>query len=416
MRFKLSSIVKPIIVVLLIGVGVFGQYRYRLVERYFGKYVDGQKITSSASLAEIFGENGEVSQSQMAHFWQAWQLLEQNYLETDKLNPTDMIDGAVRGLTSSLGDPYTAYLPPEENQRSGEDLAGSFSGVGIELGYVDQVLAVVAPLKDSPAEEAGLEAGDLILKVEDPIRNFAEETTDWSLEKAVQEIRGPEGSMVIFTILRPDEKNEPFQVKVRRGEIVVKSAELEFVDVGGREFAHLMLHRFGGRTNGEWDGLVQQILGRQDLAGIVLDMRGNPGGFFDGAIDVASEFIPSGLIVTQQGKYQSQDFNARGNARLANFHLVVLVNRGSASASEIVAGALRDRLGTELIGEKTFGKGTVQDRVELVNGGGLHITIARWLLPGGSWIHHEGLVPDVEIKDNPETEADEQLLKAIESL
>lgn len=412
----MSSIVKPIIVVLLIGVGVFGQYRYRLVERYFGKYVDGQKITSSASLAEIFGENGEVSQSQMAHFWQAWQLLEQNYLETDKLNPTDMIDGAVRGLTSSLGDPYTAYLPPEENQRSGEDLAGSFSGVGIELGYVDQVLAVVAPLKDSPAEEAGLEAGDLILKVEDPIRNFAEETTDWSLEKAVQEIRGPEGSMVIFTILRPDEKNEPFQVKVRRGEIVVKSAELEFVDVGGREFAHLMLHRFGGRTNGEWDGLVQQILGRQDLAGIVLDMRGNPGGFFDGAIDVASEFIPSGLIVTQQGKYQSQDFNARGNARLANFHLVVLVNRGSASASEIVAGALRDRLGTELIGEKTFGKGTVQDRVELVNGGGLHITIARWLLPGGSWIHHEGLVPDVEIKDNPETEADEQLLKAIESL
>ena len=360
--------------------------------------------------------NGQDEKPDLTNFWETWQYLEQDFLEPEKLDNATMVDGAISGLAASLGDPYTMYLPPKDNQRSGEDLAGSFYGVGIELGYIESTLAVVAPLKDSPAELAGVKSGDLILKVTDLERDFDEETTGWSLTRAVDEIRGPLGSTVTLTLFRPGESSEPFEASIIRGEIVVKSSELEFVELGGKSVAQIKLYRFGERTNGEWDKIVNQILVSEDLDGVVLDMRSNPGGFFDGAIDVASEFIKSGTVVSQKGKYTQQDFSARGGARLSHLPVVVLVNRGSASASEIVAGALRDQLGAKLVGERTFGKGTVQDRRKLSNGGGLHITIARWLLPGGSWIHKEGLEVDVEAKDNPDTKQDEVLLEAVRTL
>ena len=409
-------IFKLVTSLLLIGVGMFGQYRYHLVEKYLEDRLNlaSDETTPLSGVVSFSSQSG--NQPDLTNFWQTWGYLENDFLETEKLDQTTMIDGAIKGLTSSLGDPYTMYLPPKEYQRSGEDLAGSFYGVGIELGYIDQTLAAIAPLPDSPADLAGVKAGDLILKVTDKARDFDEETTDWSLNRAVDEIRGPLGSTVTLTLYRPEESAEPFEVSIIRGEIVVKSSELEFVEALGKTVAHIKLYRFGERTNGEWDAIVNQILAYPNLNGVVLDMRSNPGGFFDGAIDVASEFISSGTVVTQKGKYISQDFTAKGQARLANLPVVVLVNRGSASASEIVAGALRDRLGAKLIGEKTFGKGTVQDLRELPNGGGLHITIARWLLPGGNWIHDTGLEVDNEIKDNPETERDEVLWEAIRVL
>ncbi|MFH2021978.1 MAG: S41 family peptidase [Patescibacteria group bacterium] len=402
--------------VLLVGVGMFGQYRYHLIEKHLEERWHLSTEPASPLSGVLSASNQPGSQPDLSNFWQTWGYLENDFLETEKLDQTTMVDGAIRGLTSSLGDPYTMYLPPKEFQRSGEDLAGSFYGVGIELGYIDQTLAVVAPLKDSPAELAGVKAGDLILKVTDKARDFDEETTDWSLNRAVNEIRGPLGSIVTLTLFRPGESTEPFEISITRGEIVVQSSEVEFVEALGKTVAHIKLYRFGERTNGEWDKIVNQILAHPDLDGVVLDMRGNPGGFFDGAIDVASEFIGSGTVVSQKGKYTNQDFSAKGQVRLVNIPVVVLVNRGSASASEIVAGALRDRLGAKLVGEKTFGKGTVQDLRELPNGGGLHITIARWLLPGGSWIHETGLEVDVEAQDNPDTTQDEVLLEAVKTL
>ncbi len=354
----------------------------------------------------------------LTQFWQVWSLLEQDYLDSSKLDTAKMVEGATKGLASSLGDDYTMYLSPEENKRSGEDLAGTFSGVGIELGYRDGILAAVAPLKDSPAAKAGVQAGDLILRVKDPARDFDEPTDAWSLEKAIDEIRGPKGSTVILTLYREDNGNKPFEVEIVRDDVVVKSAEVEFVPVSGGEVAHLTLSRFGGHTDEEWEDIVQQISQRQPpVKGIVLDMRNNPGGFFDGAIRVASDFISGGTVVSQQGKLETEKYSTTGRARLLNIPLVALVNKGSASASEIVAGALRDRLGTKLVGEQTFGKGTVQDRRELENGGGLHVTIARWLLPEGSSIQDEGLPVDVEAEDDVETEdVDEALNVAIEEL
>jgi carboxyl-terminal processing protease len=350
-------------------------------------------------------------------FWEVWSLLEQDYLEPEKLDAEKMVDGAIGGMTAALGDPYTVYLPPEDNQRNGEDLAGLFYGVGIELGYIDETLAVVAPLEDSPAAKAGVLAGDLILHVKDEKKGLDEDTAGWSLDEAVNHIRGGKGEVVTLTLFRQNNGQEPFNVDIVRDEIIVKSVTLEFVDYGGKRVAHLKLMKFGERTKDEWDIAVDQILAEQDtIDGIVLDMRNNPGGFFDVSIDLAGDFFRTGIVVSQKGKVQTQDFNAKGQARLANIPLIVLVNRGSASASEIVAGALKDNLGAKLVGEKTFGKGTVQDRRELSNGGGLHITIGRWLMPKGEWIHEEGIAVDVEIKDNPDTEQDEVLQRGIEEL
>lgn len=351
-------------------------------------------------------------------FWEVWGLLERDYLDHDKLDATKMVDGAISGLAGSLDDPYTMYLSAEDNERSSEDLAGKFYGVGIELGYIDQVLAVVSPLKDSPADKAGIKPGDLIIHVKDDAANLNADTAGWSLSEAVNHIRGKKGTAIQLTLVRKDHNdNKPFDVSLTRDEIIVKSVTLEFAEYAGKRVAHLSLSKFGERTMDEWDVAVAEILKqRSNIKGIVLDMRNNPGGFFDTSIEVASDFIKSDVVVTQKSKLRSEDYESTGSFRLGGIPLVILVNRGSASASEIVAGALRDDLQVKLVGEKTFGKGTVQDRRDLSNGGGLHITVGRWLLPKGSWIHKEGIPVDIEIKDNPDTKEDEVLQKGIEIL
>lgn len=420
MKKGLSISARLIVAVLLIALGSVIQYRFLLWE----------KIDLIARPGSVISEKFQTDKSanykqktvdpesiDLTYFWEAWSHLQTDYLKSEEMDEAKMVDGATQGMVAALGDPYTMYLPPEDNRRSGEDLAGTFFGVGIELGYKEGILAVMAPLPGTPAEQAGVKAGDLILKVKDPGIEFEEETSGWSLQEAVNHIRGPKGSVVTLTLYRDDNGAEPFNVELRRDEILVNSVEIEFVEQGGQEYAHLKLIRFGERTMEEWNEAVKQISAKKsNLGGIVLDVRNDPGGFFDVAIDIASDFIRNGVVVSQKGKYSSKDYTSRGTARLADLPLVVLVNGGSASASEIVAGALRDQLGTKLVGEQTFGKGSVQDRRELSNGGGLHITISRWLLPGGSWIDDKGMSVDIEVEDNPETEQDEVLLKGIESL
>ena len=238
-------------------------------------------------------------------FWEVWGYLERDYLEPEKLDAEQMVDGAIAGMTASLGDPYTVYLPPEENQRSAEDLAGSFYGVGIELGYIDGTLAVVAPLPDSPAEKAGVLAGDLILHVKDEKKGLDEDTTGWSLDEAVNKIRGGKNDIVSLTLFRPDSGRDPFVVDVARDEIIIKSAQLEFVESAGKRVAHIKLSKFGERTQSEWDQIVSQVTAEKNqLTGIALDMRNNPGGFFDVSIDLAGDFFRNGIVVSQQGKVE----------------------------------------------------------------------------------------------------------------
>lgn len=343
-------------------------------------------------------------------FWKVWDLLEQRYLEPNDFNINKMVDGAVSGLVSALDDPYTMYLPAETKKISEEDLAGSFYGIGVELGYKDKTLAVVAPINDGPAAKLGVQAGDYIMHVKDEKNDVDEDSYDWTLEKAQSVLRGKKGDKVTVSFLRDGYNNNlPFEVEITRDEIVIDSVELEFLEgESGQRYALLTLSRFGERTTQEWNEAAAQIAAQKNqLTGVILDLRNNPGGYFSEAIHVASEFIPKGVIVTQKGRYNSQDFNASGKGQLYNLPLVVLINQGSASSSEIVAGALRDQLGSKLIGEKTFGKGLVQERIDLDSGGGLNVTIAKWMMPAGGWIQDAGLEPDIEATNDAATEVDE---------
>lgn len=413
MRLPSSALRNLIVGGLLFSLGGVIGYRF---QQPVNNSSEGNKLLPIFKLQNIAAP-GQYQDVDFAQFWKVWQILDRDYLDPQKLDQVKMVNGAIAGMTSALGDPYTMYLPPVEQKRTTEDLKGAFYGVGIQLGYVDSTLAVVAPLKGNPAEAAGVKAGDLILHVKDVSKKLDEDTTGWSLPDAVDKIRGEKGTTVTLTLFRKDNGQKPFVVDLKRDEILVPSVELAFVENNGKRVAHVSLSRFGDRTKAELDDIVSKILvEKPKLAGIVLDLRNNPGGYFDAAIDVAGEFVKDGVVVSEKGKTDQKDFRAKGLARLANIPVILVVNKGSASASEILAGALKDLRGTKLVGEKTFGKGTVQDARQLENGAGLHVTVARWLLPKGEWIHETGIPVDIEVKDDPDTEGDEVLNKAIDSL
>ena len=382
---------------------------------YFGTgKINAQSVTGLTKVVTNTQQPIDYEEVDFSLFWEVWRKLERDYLDPKAIDQEKMVYGAIQGMVSALDDPYTVFLPPVQQQRTTEDLSGAFEGVGIQLGYIDSQLAVVAPLKGMPAEAAGVQAGDYILNIKDEAKDLDIDTLGMSLPEAVDYIRGRHDMPVTLTLYREGEQ-QSFDVTIKRDTIVIPSVELEFLDDpdGQGQLAHLTLSRFGDRTESEWLESVEKILANRP-DGVVLDLRNNPGGYLNGAVFVSSEFIPSGLVVTQQGRLNSKQFNVNRRGQLTDIPVVLLVNRGSASASEIVAGALRDRLGATIVGTRTFGKGTVQSAEELRNNTGVHITTARWLLPGGSWIHEEGIEPDIEATNSAETvDVDEQLEAAL---
>ena len=357
-------------------------------------------------------------------FWEVWDRLEDSYLDENAIDYSKMVEGAISGMVASLGDPYTVFLPSEENKKSKDDLAGSFEGVGMQLGYKDSKVVVVAPLKGTPADEAGVKAGDLISHVKDEKKGIDQEIDSMPLPEVVNIIRGPKGAPITITFIR---EGESLEITITRGTIIISSVEVDFIDtkdakVGGKVVAHLKLSRFGDRTDQEWQNVINQIVqkkGSGQLAGVVLDLRNNPGGYLQGAVYIASEFISQGVVVQQEKAADggTETFSVNRKGRLTDVPLVILVNQGSASASEIVAGALSESKQAEIVGEKTFGKGTIQEAEDLSAGSGLHITIARWLLPSGKNIDKEGIIPDYEVAmDEADQSKDPQLDKAIEVL
>ncbi len=347
-------------------------------------------------------------------FWDTWEKLEEKFVDKKRLDPQKMFYGAIKGMVASVDDPYTFFLTPEENKLSKDDLEGKFEGIGAQLGLKNGRIVVIAPLKKSPAEKAGVKAGDAILKVD------GKSTEKWTLFEAVSKIRGEKGTKVILTLER-DEKE--IDAEIIRDEINVPSVELEVK----RGVAILKLARFGDDTTKEWDKAISQIARQwkgKTVKAMILDLRDNPGGYLDGSVYIASEFIAEGKLVVKQeynnGTYEEHKVKRGG--MLLDIPLVVLINKGSASASEIVAGALRDYKRAKLIGEKTFGKGSIQEALDLKKGAGLHVTIAKWILPNGDWINDKGVEPTIKI-ENPTDEkntitpqSDKQLEKAIEDL
>ena len=347
-------------------------------------------------------------------FWDVWDRLEGSYYDKSKIKESEMVYGAIKGMVSSLGDPYTVFFTPGENRIVQEDLNGNFEGVGIQLDFKDSVLTVVSPLPDTPAEKAGVKAGDQIIKITDIGKRVEKGTSGMSLQEAVALIRGERGTKVTLTLVR-EEVTEPFDVDIARGSINVASIKLEFVGDRG-EIAHIKVLKFSGETRSEWQSAVNEIISR-NVKGLILDLRNNPGGYLMGAVDIASEFVSDGTVVIEEwSDGKRQEYPVYGNGKLYKVPLVVLVNEGSASASEILAGAISDHKRGKIVGTVTFGKGTIQEPQELTSGSGLHLTISKWLTPNGSWLNGIGLEPDVIIEDNEETSIDEELAKAIELL
>ena len=356
-------------------------------------------------------------------FWEAWDKVENKFVEKDKLKPEKMFYGAIKGMVASLEDPHTYFLTPEENKQSKDDLEGKFEGIGAQLGLKDNRVVIIAPLKNSPAEKAGARAGDYITHVD------GESIQGWTLLQAVKKIRGPKGTKVVLGLER---KGEEVEVEIIRNEIIINSVELEYEtrkDCNNNcdQIAHLKLIQFGENTNNEWDKAINKIVEKwknKEIKGLVLDLRDNPGGYLQSSVYLASEFLPQGKLVVRQESTDSdiKDYNVTRNGKLLDIPLIILINKGSASASEIMAGALRDNKGTKLIGEQSFGKGSVQEAFDLKKGAGIHVTVSKWILPNGDWINKKGIKPDIIIENEIEEgntitkETDKQLEKAIEEV
>ena len=355
-----------------------------------------------------------------------------DYYDKSKVDTRKMLYGAISGMLGSLDDPYTSFFPPKQNDAFKTQMAGEFSGIGAELGTENNRIIVISPLDSSPAMKAGIKSGDAILKVND------DDTTGWTLAQAVDKIRGPKGTPINLTIQHEKEKTAKV-VKVVRDTIKIDSVTSWVKPVtcdgtnckpdpnckGCASVAYLRISQFGDRTNDEWvsntNKIVAEMKKNKNIKGVVLDLRNNPGGYLTDAVFIASEFIDSGVVVKQEdGAGQIMEMSVSRQGELLDTPLVVLINKGSASASEIVSGALRDHGRATLVGDNSFGKGTVQQAIDVDDGASIHLSVAKWLTPNGTWVHHKGLKPDVSVSfDQKKSEGqmlDNQLQTAISTL
>lgn len=364
-------------------------------------YSDEAKIAASATSSD---ENFDFNL-----YWEVWETLKQNYVDKVKIKDKELFYGSLRGLAQSLDDPYTVFMDPKAAQEFSNDLAGTFEGIGMEVGMRNDIITVIAPLDGMPAQKAGLRAGDKVYAV-DGIT-----TVGLTVDQVVKKIRGKKGTQVTLTILR-SANEKPIDIKVTRDVIVVKSIKTEMRKDG---IFVIKISNFNDDTLGLFNVAVNEAL-LKNPKGIIVDLRNNPGGYLDTAVALASEWVEAGPVVAEQfsGNVRNE-YPSNGRARLKNFPTVVLVNGGSASASEILAGALRDYKKATLVGEQTYGKGSVQTIRDLSDGSALKVTVAKWLTPAGDFINDKGIKPEVEVKSTQadiDKNIDPQLNKALEIL
>lgn len=398
------------LIILIFGSGYrFGQYRSQAV---------GLSETGANAITVT------PSNVDLGLFWKVWNNLKIKYVDQSKVKQQDMIYGAIKGMVASIGDPYTYFLTPKENQSSKDDLGGLYEGIGAQLGMKEGIIIVVAPLKNSPAERAGIKAGDIILAIN------GESTKGMSLTTAVSKIRGQKNTDAKLKIFR-DQKEE-IELAIKREAIKVDSVELSYKKAADcqnncPEVAYIKVSQFGDTSNSEWDIAVKQVAKlwqKKEIRGLVLDLRSNPGGYLESAVYLASEFLPAGKLVVRQeyADKSGKDYLSVRSGELQTIPLTILIDQGSASASEILSGALRDYQKGLLIGQKSFGKGSVQEAMDLSEGAGLHVTIAKWILPKGDWINGKGIEPKIKIENKVKEgntitdETDLQLQRAISEL
>ena len=376
-----------------------------------GVYVGYSQRPAIDQVTSLYNkETAKPAEVDFSSFWKAWALIEEKYVGNNGLDRQSMVYGAISGMVAALDDPYTVFFPPVEKELFESEVEGKFEGIGAEIGMRKGILTVVSPLTGSPAAAAGLLPGDKILQVDDT------PTADLTLDEAVRHIRGDKGTEVALTILR-DIEDKTRVIKVTRDTIRIPILDTEKKD-GGIFVIHL--YNFSEDAPLEFRKALQEMSGSGSNK-LILDLRNNPGGFLDGAVDIASWFLESGKVVAREafGDGTEIEHRSRGYNTLADISVIVLVNNGSASASEILAGALRDQRGIKLVGTKTYGKGSVQELVGVTEETSLKVTIARWLTPSGVSLSENGLDPDMVVEMTPEdmeNMRDPQIDRALEIL
>ncbi len=410
-RTKHSSFKKIIIILIIISASFYGGMIFSKKSEIDERLVNKETVFVGDVLNkyEDYKKENASSDVDFDLFWEVWDAIKEKYADADELKDKEMFYGALRGLAASTGDPYTVFMNPVISKEFSDDLKGTFEGIGAEIGIKGNVLTIIAPLTDMPAQKEGLRSGDKVLKINN------EDTTGITLDEAVNKIRGPKGTEVTLNIWR-ESFEEPKDFTITRGKIIVKSVKWEMKndDIMLIEISH-----FNSDTKELFSRAVQDVV-KEEPQGIILDLRNNPGGYLQTAIDVASEWIENEIVVVEEfSEDNKNEYLSRGRARLKDYPTVILVNQGSASASEIVAGALQDYEKAEIVGMQTFGKGSVQELVELSNGSSIKITVAKWLTPEGTNISEEGIAPDEELeltKEDYENNLDPQMDKAVEIL
>jgi carboxyl-terminal processing protease len=374
----------------------------------------GQKVNNLniVSLIDSTSSSSKVENVNMDAFWQVWKLLDEKFVSKKGgiITTDEKIWGAIQGLTNAYGDPYTVFMPPSESKMFNSDISGNFEGVGMEIGIKDGVLTVISPLKGTPALKAGIKTGDVIISIN------GSSTDSMSVDKAVEIIRGKAGTEVTLKILREGEKDY-LTIKVVRETINIPTIDTEIKN----DVFIIRLYNFYANSPDLFkDALRKFILSGK--AKLIIDLRGNPGGYLDAAVDMASYFLPLGKTIVIEdfgGKADNIVYRSKGYYLFnENLKLAILINKGSASASEILAGAFRDNGLAKLVGETSFGKGSVQELLSVTSNTSLKVTVAKWFTPNGTSISDEGLKPDYEVsnaKNNPKN-LDLQELKAIEIL
>ena len=401
-----TSAIIIIIALLSFVVGIFIGTTQKQAQELASQFTSGLDGTALGGVAAV------PQDLNFKLFWEVWQKVKVDAVDHN-VTDQDLFYGAVRGVVGALKDPYSVFFTPDETKKFNEELSGSFEGIGAEIGFnKNNILSIIAPLPATPAERAGLKAEDMILKID------GQDTTDMSLEDAVSKIRGPKSTEVTLNILR-EGFSEPKEFAIIRDRIQIESVKWEIKEASGKKFAYIKISHFNADTGDKFEKIVMPVL-QKNPDGIILDLRNNPGGFLDVSVDIAGFWTGDKTVVIEQIKGDKKDeLKGNGIARFQDIPTIVLANGGSASASEIVAGALQDHGKAKIVGTKTFGKGSVQELESLGNGSSLKLTVAKWLTPKGVSISEKGITPDIEVKFTDkdfEEKKDPQLEKALELL
>jgi carboxyl-terminal processing protease len=380
----------------------------------FGYYLGSSNKSDLEKISSVINKDVKVeTTADFNVFWKAWNTINEKSIYANKITDQDRVWGAIQGLTASVGDPYTVFFPPEENKSFKEEIKGSFEGIGAEIGIKDKLLTVIAPLKDTPAWKAGVKAGDKIIKIDNTVTN------DMTTDKAIGLIRGPKGTVVVLTILRAGEVTTR-EISVTRENIQIPTINTKLRDDG---IFVISFYSFSENSANLFKNALVEFINSKSNK-LILDLRGNPGGYLESAVNIGSWFIDEGKTIVSESSGKEgaipKLYRSHGPRLFTeNLSFIVLVDGGSASASEILAGALREHGIAKLVGEKTYGKGSVQELVRITDDTSLKVTIANWYTPKGVSISLQGLEPDVKvpftIKDLEE-KRDSQMDKAVEIL